>query len=342
MNKIRVGIIGASGYSGMELLKLLISHPNTQVTIITSESNAGKRLSDINPFFANKIDLIFSKINYDEIKSKCDAIFFATPSGTAMMHAHHFYNSSVKIIDISGDFRLSSNQDYINWYKKEHNDPESLSKWTYGLSEVFQDEISKCQYLSNPGCYPTSILLGLLPFMTLHIPDHPIICDSKSGVSGKGKKVSADSLFIECNENLLAYKIALHQHIPEIEKAICSFTQKNVKISFTPHLIPMDRGILSTIYINLSDTSLCEHEIQDCYTNFYKDKPFVKVLKKDNLPQTKHVAHTNDCHIGLALDKRNNILKIISVIDNLVKGAAGSALQNFNLMFNLKETLGLI
>lgn len=342
MNRFQIGIVGASGYSGIELLKLLIHHPNAKVTVITSESNAGKQLSELNPYFNGKIDLYFTKLNYDELKDKCDVIFFATPFGIAMKHAPHFYNSSIKLIDISGDFRLSSSEDYIKWYQKEHTDPDSLNRWVYGLSEVFHEEIRKTQFLSNPGCYPTANLLGLLPIFQLHIPKQPVICDSKSGISGKGKKLTPESLFLECNENIMAYKITLHQHTAEIERAIYSFTKKNIQIVFTPHIIPMDRGILTTIYIDLSGSNLSESMIREHYISYYKNKPFVKVLDKDHLPQTKHVTFTNECHIGLAVDQRTNTLKIISVIDNLIKGAAGSALHNFNLMFELEETTGLI
>ncbi len=342
MSIIKIGIVGASGYSGIELLKQLIRHPKAEVTVITSGTYVGKQLSSINPYFKGKLDIQFTVLNYDHIKNNCDVLFFATPSGTAMQHAHHFYDSLVKLIDISGDFRLTSNEDYIKWYKKEHTDDKSLNKWVYGLTEVFKEDITKTNYLSNPGCYPTSILLALLPFLKLYQPNSPIICDAKSGVSGKGKKITEDSLYLECNENFLAYKVVGHQHTPEIERGIQLFTGINTHIVFTPHLIPMDRGILSTIYVNITNTSLTENKIQSHFESFYKDSPFIKILEKGSFPQTKNVSYTNECHISIALDDRTGILKIISVIDNLIKGASGSALQNMNIMFGLEETTGLI
>ncbi len=342
MSKIRVGVVGASGYSGMDLLKLLVRHPDVQVTMITSGTYAGQLLGDLNPYFTGKLDIAFKKLNYNELKENCDAIFFATPSGIAMEHAPHFYDSSLKLIDISGDFRLSSNDDYLKWYKKKHLSSDSLSQWTYGLSEIFRDSIRETQYLSNPGCYPTSILFALLPFYQLEHPSRPVICDSKSGVSGKGKRVTADSLYVEHNENFLAYKVNNHQHIPEIEKAISLFTGENHQVIFTPHVIPMDRGIFSTIYIDLSESSLDFNKIYKHYQDYYNNSPFIKILAPDHLPQTKHVAYTNECHIALSMDERNTTLKIFSVIDNLMKGAAGSALQNFNIMFNLEETKALM
>lgn len=342
MNKIKIGIVGASGYSGMDLMKLLVRHSKAEVSVITSGTYAGKSLSEVNPYFKGKIDLDFVKLDYNYLKENCDVVFFATPSGVAMEHAKHLYDSNLKLIDISGDFRLSSNEDYIKWYKREHQDEASLSKWVYGLTEVFRDRIADTKYLSNPGCYPTSILLALLPFYKLEKPKGSIICDAKSGVSGKGKKLMESSLYVECNENFLAYKVVGHQHTPEIEKAIKDFSGNDETIVFTPHLIPMDRGILSTIYINLKESNLDDTRVREHYQDFYSKAPFVKVLDKGQLPQTKSVSYTNECHIAMDYDERSGLLKIISVIDNLVKGAAGSALQNFNVMFGLDEETGLL
>ncbi len=342
MSKINVGIVGAAGYSGTELLKRLINHPNINITVITSQTNQGLKLSKLNPYFKNKLDIEFNAFNPQELKEKCDAIFFATPSGTAMKLAHHFYDSSIKLIDISGDFRLLSNEDYVKWYKIEHYDPKALKNWVYGLSEIFTKQVKNAKYLSNPGCYPTSILLGLLPILKIDKPKQPIICDCKSGISGKGKKLSPNSLYVSCNENTMAYKITGHQHIPEIERAIHTFTNKKQTISFTPHIVPMDRGILSTIYISLSSASINDKTIRDYYNKFYSSSIFVKVLPEEELPQTKNLTMTNECHISVKMDERTGILKIISAIDNLVKGAAGSAIQNFNLMFSLNETTSLI
>lgn len=340
MQKIRVGIIGATGYSGCELIKLLSSHPDVELTLVTSRAEAGMPLKNYYPFVSGAMaNLHFSDINEQEIISKCDLIFFATPSGTAKDMAPLYYRQGLKIIDISGDFRLSSVEDYQLWYNYEHPHPDLLNEIVYSLPEINRYEAADTSFISNPGCYPTSILIPLTPVLKAVNPER-IIIDAKSGVTGAGKKLSVGSLYAELNENFMAYKVGgKHQHIPEIEKYLSEWTEKEITVSFTPHLLPMDRGILSSIYlpgISEKEALTALESLKDTY----RDEFFVKILG-EYLPKTKDVAHTNQCHIGYSYDKRTATLILLSVIDNLQKGASGQALQNMNLMLGFPERTGL-
>ncbi|OHD13160.1 MAG: N-acetyl-gamma-glutamyl-phosphate reductase [Spirochaetes bacterium GWB1_36_13] len=341
MFKTRVGIIGATGYSGMELLKILSRHSRVELTLVSSRAEKNTKITDYFPFLDKKYDtLLFSDIILEEIKEKCDLVFFATPSGTAKDLAPKLYHLGLKIIDISGDFRLSSIEDYQKWYQYDHPYPDLLNEVLYSLPEINRDMAEGESFISNPGCYPTSILLPLTPILKNISYSQPLIIDAKSGVTGAGKKVNPLYLFSEMNENFLAYKIAgTHQHIPEIEKYLSKWSGQNALINFNPHLLPLDRGILSTIYL----PGLSEKEASigtQSLIQAYKNEKFVKVLEK-GLPKIKDVVHTNQCHIGFQYDKRTGCLILVSVIDNLLKGASGQAVQNMNLMLGIDEGEGL-
>lgn len=341
MHRPRIGIIGATGYSGQELIKILMRHSGVRLALITSRAEKGQALKDYYPFAGGEAgNLLFSDVDLDEIKSRCDLVFFATPSGTAKDLAPKLLEKGVKVVDISGDFRLSSAEDYEKWYGYDHPALDWLSKAVYCLPEINREEARKADFISNPGCYPTSVLLPLIPVLKVLELQTPIIIDAKSGVSGAGKKASADYAYCELNENFSAYKAGRkHQHIPEIEKYLTRFSGKTGRVVFTPHLIPMDRGILSTLYLTgVSETGALL--AQKTLKAFYEKEPFVKVFEK-RLPKTRDVAHTNQCHIGSAYDAENQTLILVSVIDNLLKGAAGQGVQNMNLMLELKEDEGL-
>lgn len=340
MPKPRVGIIGATGYSGQELIKILQNHSKVSLTLVTSRAEKGQALKDYFPFLPFRQTLLFSDVDVKEIKEKCDLVFFATPSGTAKELAPILLEENIKVIDISGDFRLSTQEDYQEWYGYTHPSTQYLNKALYCLPEINREEAQKVPFISNPGCYPTSILLPLIPVLKTLSLNTPIIIDSKSGVSGAGKKAHIDYTYCQLNENFSAYKVGRkHQHIPEIEKYLKKWSLKTTHIIFTPHLLPINRGILSTLY--LPQVSEEQYMLaQKALLDFYQNELFVKVFSH-KLPQIKDVAYTNQCHIGFSYDKKNQTLILISVIDNLLKGASGQAVQNMNLMLGFKEEEGL-
>jgi N-acetyl-gamma-glutamyl-phosphate reductase len=341
MKKARVGIIGGTGYSGKELIRILMNHPGTELKMVTSRAHQGRPLRDYYPFLSPEMaDLKFSDVDTKQIAHECDLVFFATPSGTARELAPGLYEKGVKIIDISGDFRLSSNEDYNKWYGYEHPRPDLLDKAVYCLPEINREEAKKADFISNPGCYPTSVLIPLIPVLEKIKFQGNILIDGKSGVSGAGKKVNETLMFCEVNESFKAYKSGgTHQHTPEMEKYVNRWTEHNSRVVFAPHLVPMERGILSSIYL----TPVTENEAGEAVKNLkekYRSEPFVRVFE-GRTPATRDVAHTNQCHIGYAFDKRTDTLTVVSVIDNLIKGASGQAVQNMNLMLNLDERTGL-
>ena len=338
MEKKKVAGLGASGYTGSDLLRFLLVHPNVEVTHLTAEKHAGKMISDVFPHLKGFLDLELKPLKPKSIPKDIDIVFAALPHGTSAKVIKELYERDIKIIDLGADFRLS-NKNYKKWYG-EHPCPELIKKAVYGITELNRHKIKKAKLVANPGCYPTSSILGLAPLLINKIADHAsIIIDSKSGVSGAGRSPSLDYHYSEVNEGMKAYKVGEHRHMPEIEEALSNYSGLKVKVSFTPHLIPMDRGILSTIYVNLNK-SLTTKKLIDIYNEHYKDERFVRISPENVYPSTNQVRGSNYCDIGVKVNS-NNTAVIVSVIDNLVKGASGQAVQNMNVMMGYEETTGL-
>ena len=337
---IKVSIIGVTGYTGIELLRILLRHPEVEICDLMSRSYVGKKISEIYPQFTSKEGFVLK--NYEESEnSKADLIFTALPHGISQTIAGELYHRDLKIIDLSGDFRYKSQKTYEEWYEQEHEYPELLEEAVYGLVELNYNKIKNASLIANPGCYPTASILGILPLLSEKvIKENSIIIDAKSGVSGAGKSLKKVTHFIEANESIKAYGITTHRHTSEIEEQLGRYiNKKNLNVCFTPHLVPMKRGILATIYAK-TDEELSEADFKELYNNFYQTSEFVQVLE-DNIPDTKHVAGSNYCHLGVNLDHRNSRVIITSAIDNLGKGAAGQAVQNMNVMFDMPEETGL-
>lgn len=339
MSKLKVGIIGANGYAGAELVRLLLNHPNIEIAAIHARSDEGKSLASVYPGFQKISNLIFE--DEDSVVNKSDFIFASLPHGLSEPLARKCINQNKKFIDLGADFRLDKEEDYQTWYKLSYNDKALHTNSVYGLSEIHHEQIKKASIIGNPGCYPTSIALACYPILNANLAnvDHLII-DSKSGTTGAGKGLSETTHFARCNESFHAYKAGCHRHTPEIEQMLSEITNKDVKITFVPHLLPISRGILSTIYIPLNKVMSIE-EIHSLYTNTYADTTFVRVLEIGAYADLKFVKYSNYCDISLHLDTRTNTLIVTSAIDNMVKGAAGQAIQNMNLMAGFKEDCGL-
>ncbi len=338
---INVGIVGVSGYSGKEVLELLLKHSQARVTYVSANNSHGK-IEDIWPQFAGRTRLNCQRFDIEKAKKLCDLIFLAVPHTISMKITPKLLKAGLRVIDLSGDYRLKTSSLYKKWYKTTHQDLSNLKKATYGLPELYREEIKKSNLIANPGCYPTAALIGLLPLATTNSQlISSITIDAKSGVSGAGRKASTQLLFGELNENFKAYKVLKHQHAPEIDLYLSKVASKLKKIEFVPHLLPINRGILETIYIRCNKTIKLK-DIHQIYKRFYKTEPFVRILPLSNQPELKNVQHTNFCDIGLAANEEKNLLVLTSVIDNLVKGAAGQAVQNMNIMNNFKETESLL
>lgn len=337
---LKAGIYGASGYTGQELLRLLIGHPDTDVVAITSRKLKNIAVSEAYPAFAGMTDLKFVDSSPENLASSCEVVFLALPHGEAMKVAPFFVEAGVKVIDLSADFRLRDVSVYEEWYTG-HTSPDLVQKAVYGLPELYRDALKNARFVANPGCYPTGIILGLAPLLKDgRINTSSIIADSKSGASGAGRELQLGSLFCEVNEGFRAYKIASHRHTPEIEQELGRIANTAIKISFTPHLVPANRGILNTIYADLQN-DISGSELFDIYEKFYGDEKFVRICKPGTLPDISSVRGSNNCDIGIVVDGRTGRVIIVSVIDNLVKGAAGQAVQNMNLMCGLPEDAGL-
>lgn len=339
---IRVGIIGAS-YGGGELLRILANHPYAEVTYFASETFRGKSLGSVYPHLKGFIDLVCETYNKEAAAEKCDILFLAQHQGWAMNEAEKLLALGLKIIDLSADFRLRDPAIYEEWYKIKHTSPHLIDKAVFGLPELYRAQISKASLVANPGCFVTCAILALLPLMRNKLVDpDSIIIDSKSGVSGAGRSsFKLEYHFPELNESMKAYNVGVHRHTPEIEQELGAMFGKPLIISFTPHLIPITRGILTTAYAKLIDMKLSTADVYDIYNESYKDEPFVFMLDIGEYPTTKAVQGSNACHIGLKVDPRTGRAVVTAVIDNLVKGMSGMAVQNMNLMFGLPETSGL-
>lgn len=338
---IRVGILGVTGYAGIELFRLLTNHPNVQVTMLVSGSNVGQKISDLYPNFKNVCDMQLEELNADVVSQKCDVVFTSLPHGQSDEIIASLYQTGVKIIDLSGDYRYDDVEVYEKWYNTEHHNKELLKKSVYGMCELYKEKIKSARLIGNPGCYTTASILGAAPLIKSgFVSIENIIIDAKSGVTGAGKGLHRDYHFCECTENTKAYKIATHRHTSEIEQEYSKFAGQPVMISFTPHLIPQKRGIYATIYMNLTD-NYTDEQLLEAYREFYKDCPFVRIYKEGELPESNHVNGSNYIDIGLKVDKRLKRVVVVSAIDNLIKGAAGQAIQNMNIMFGFDETAGL-
>ncbi len=336
---VKVGVVGATGYAGEEAIKILVKHKGVKITELSAVIDREEPISDIFPAFKGKIDLVCKKPNAAEMAKNIDLVFLGLPHKVSMEIAPVFLKAGKKVIDFSADYRLKSDV-YKLWYGIEHKDKENLTAAVYGLPELFSDSIKKASLIANPGCYPTSVILGIAPMLKEKcIDDGYMIADSKSGVTGAGRKPDLALSFGEVNENLKAYKVNEHQHKPEIAKILSEVAGKEVDVVFTPHLIPMNRGILSTIYLKLNK-NMDTKTILDVYRKFYKGKPFVRISPEGKLPQIRDVVNTNYCDIGAKVT--GNTLIVVSCIDNLTKGAAGQAVQNMNIMCGFDETEGLI
>lgn len=335
---ISVCIVGATGYTGAELMRLLSHHPEFQLTMATSRSDAGKAVADFWPALRGQVDLAFSAPEVEEM-ANADMVFFATPNGTAMTQTPALIERGCKVVDLSADFRLQDLSSWSKWYGQQHACPALVADAAYGLPELFRDEIATAKIVANPGCYPTAVVLGLLPLLEQKLIDpKSIIADTKSGVSGAGRGADVGKLFGEVSEDFKSYAIGGHRHHPEIVQSLNQVSAAPVGFTFVPHLLPMFRGMQATIYASL--TSSVE-EFQGIYADRYSKHPFVDILPDGSCPQTASVKGSNYCRIAVQPDRENNRVIVLSVIDNLVKGAAGQAIQNANLMCGLEETAGL-
>ena len=341
-NKIRVAIVGASGYSGEELLRILVRHSQVEIVCVTSRQYAGQPVSDVFPRFTG-LDLNFSAPSIEEIIAGSDVAFLALPHGVAAEFAVPLVAGGLKVIDISADFRLNSTDKYKQYYNADHPAPELLKSAVYGAPERRKEEIKKASLIACPGCYPTSVALPLAPLLKAGLISHEnIICSSMSGVSGAGRTVALPFIYPECNESVRPYAVTGHRHLPEIEQELAEAAGvDDVKVNFIPHLVPVTRGIHSTIIVKPT-SGVTEDQIRKAWNDYYADAPFVRVLAAGRLADTKNVTLTNVCEIACALDDHTGNLILSSAIDNLTKGAAGQAVQNMNLMCSFDEKAGLL
>jgi N-acetyl-gamma-glutamyl-phosphate reductase len=338
--KTKVGIIGATGYTGSELLRFLIHHPEVEITALTSQKYAGVDIGRVFPALTNQIQITCEELSGERISEKADLLLTAVPHKTAMEIVPKFYRQGKRIVDLSADFRLKDAAIYEKWYQK-HTAPDLLDESVYGLPELHRDKIRMAKIVGNPGCYPTGALIGLIPLVKRGLISlEGIVVDSKSGVSGAGREVVLDSLFCEVNEGVKAYKIFAHRHTPEIDQELSQLARKEIKVTFVPHLIPMDRGILSTLYVHLAKKTKTE-ELLGAFHDFYRGEPFVRIYPEGKFPNTKDVRGSNFCDIGVAVGEPDDRAVVVTAIDNLVKGASGEAVQNMNIMLGYPETMGL-
>ena len=353
MNLKKVAIVGASGYSGEELVRLLLHHPHVELVAVTSRQNAGQTLAQVFPKFASHPQsqvLRFSEPNAGLLATQADVVFLALPHGVAAEYAVPLLDAGCVVIDLSADFRLQSADVYREFYGHDHPAPDLLGKAVYGLPEIHREDIKKSMLIASPGCYPTSILLPTIPLLRAGlIKSAGIIADSLSGVSGAGRKAEVDYLFCECNESVRPYGVPKHRHLSEIEEQLSRAARKEVTVQFTPHLIPVNRGILTTLYLapanhfsKVSEMNELGKAITAGYAAAYGEEPFVRLLEGKSLPDTKNVVGTNVIEIAWRLDPRTGRLIVMSAEDNLVKGASGQAIQSLNLVCGFPETAGLV
>ncbi len=337
MDKIKVGIVGGTGYTGVELLRLLAIHPNAELTVITSRGEAGMPVADMFPSLRGYVDLKFSDPAQVDL-SICDVVFFATPNGIAMQQTRELLAKNVRVIDLAADFRIKDVATWEKWYGMTHACPDLIAEAVYGLPEINRAQIRDARLVANPGCYPTAVQLGFMPLLEAGVIDPTyLIADAKSGVSGAGRKAEVHALLAEAGDNFKAYGVAGHRHLPEISQGLKAMANAEVGLTFTPHLLPMIRGIHATLYAKLTKAV----DLQKLFEDRYNKEAFVDVLPSGSHPETRSVRGSNQCRIAVHQPQGSNTVVILSVIDNLVKGAAGQAVQNMNIMFGLSEGLGL-
>ncbi len=335
---IKAGIVGGTGYTGVELLRLLAQHPDVQLHAITSRSEVGMPVARMFPSLRGRVDLAFSEPSLD-VLGECDVVFFATPHGVAMKQAPELLASGVKVIDLGADFRLKDLATFEQWYGMLHSCPDILAEAVYGLPEVNREAIRRARIVGNPGCYPTAVQLGFLPLLKAGLIDEAhLVADAKSGVSGAGRKAEVHALFAEAGESFKAYGVGGHRHLPEISQGLAGMTASRVGLTFVPHLLPMIRGIHATLYGRLTADA---GDLQALFESTYADEPFVDVMPPGSTPETRSVKGANTCRMAVYRPQGGDTVVVLSVIDNLVKGAAGQAVQNMNLMCGLPETAGL-
>ncbi len=335
---IKAGIVGGTGYTGVELLRLLAVHPAVELAVITSRGEKGIKVADLFPNLRGRVNLAFVEPD-DAVLKECDVVFFATPNGTAMKMVPTLLKAGVKVIDLAADFRLRQLVDWEQWYGMPHACPELLAEAVYGLPEVNRDAIRKARLVANPGCYPTAVQLGFLPLLEAGVIDpESLIADAKSGVSGAGRKAEVGLLLCEASDSFKAYNVPAHRHWPEIRQGLATVAGRPVDLVFVPHLTPMIRGIHATLYTTLTDPNV---DLQGLFENRYAAEPFVDVLPPQSHPETRGVRGANQCRLAVHRPRNGKTVVVLSVIDNLVKGAAGQAVQNMNLMFGLSESAGL-
>ncbi|MGB2926005.1 MAG: N-acetyl-gamma-glutamyl-phosphate reductase [Limnothrix sp.] len=340
--KVSVGIVGASGYGGVQLVRLLNDHPQVELTYLGGNSSAGKPYAEIYPHVGHRIKMIVEAIDLDVIAERCEVVFLGLPNGLACTFAPELVKRGCKVLDLSADYRFEDLETYKTWYKTERTDQETNAIAVYGLPELYREEISKAQLIGCPGCYVTASLLALSPlFKQGLIQPETAIIDAKSGTSGGGRQAKINLLLAEADASLGAYGVASHRHTPEIEQTCSKLASQDIRVQFTPHLIPMPRGILSTVYANLRDPGLVRDDLLTIYNSFYRASPCVEVLPNGVYPQTKWACGTNLCYLGIAVDHRTGRVIVMSAIDNLLKGQSGQAVQCMNLMMGWEETAGL-
>ncbi|MCL5024711.1 MAG: N-acetyl-gamma-glutamyl-phosphate reductase [Nitrospirae bacterium] len=338
---LRVGICGGSGYAGAELLRILSAHPEVRITTVTSEKSAGKKVTDLFPHLRYGSMPAYEPLDREKLLTKADLFFMALPHAASQVAVDYFVSHGKKVIDLSADYRLRDAKTYEEWYKVPHLFPATLKKAVYGLPELYRKKIAKASLIANPGCYPTGALIGLFPAIRHKlVRADSLVIDSKSGASGAGRQSEVSFSYCEVNEGFKAYSIVSHRHTPEIEQELSSAAGKAVKVNFTPHLVPLDRGILTTIYGRLAKINDLK-SVYEVYKAAYGKEPFTTVLEIGKFPNVKNVRGTNFCEIGLAVNERTRTLIVVTAIDNLVKGAAGQAVHNMNIMMGFGETTAL-
>lgn len=337
---LKIGIVGATGYAGRELIKILLRHPRVKITSVSAKVEKTEPVSDIFPVFKTQLDLMCGLPDIKVITTSTDFIFLALPHKVSMHFAPKFLELGKKVVDFSADYRLTEKSVYETWYGVKHSSPHLLTASVYGLPELYKKDIAKAKLVANPGCYPTGSILGCIPLVKEGMVEtEQIIIDAKSGITGAGRTPSMSLHFPEANENFRAYKINQHRHMPEINQELSKRAKTKIEVTFVPHVVPMNQGILSTIYLNLKK-ELITRDLIALYRDYYKDEPFVRVLKEDVLPETSQVTNTNFCDIGIKVTGHKAV--VITAIDNLWKGAASQAVQNMNIMEGFEETLGLL
>ncbi|MCH6545217.1 MAG: N-acetyl-gamma-glutamyl-phosphate reductase [Deltaproteobacteria bacterium] len=338
--ELRVAVFGATGYTGLELLCILVRHPRVGLALLSSQQYAGKRVSEVYPSLTGRCEQVLEKVNLARMISRFDLAFTALPHETSMDIVPALLKHGKRVIDLSADFRLRDVQVYRRWYRP-HKAAHLLRRAVYGLTEIHREEISQAALIANPGCYPTGAVLGLAPLFAAQLIQGTVLIDAKSGTTGAGRSSAVELSFSEVNENFKAYNVGVHRHAPEIEQELSRVAKKSVAVLFAPHLLPISRGILSTMYLELK-RYVGEGRLSKIYREFYRGESFIRILPPGVFPETKEVRGSNDCAIGFRYDSHSRRLVVITAIDNLVKGAAGQAVQNMNLMYGFDETEGLL